>query len=60
MEVIHLLPEKIVKQSEDFARWYTDVVQQAALADYAPVKGCMVIRPYGYAIWSVCRPGWTR
>ena len=51
------MPEKIVKQSEDFARWYTDVVQQAALADYAPVKGCMVIRPYGYAIWERVQAG---
>jgi prolyl-tRNA synthetase len=51
------LPEKIVKQTEDFPRWYTDVVQQAALADYTPVKGCMVIRPYGYAIWERLQAG---
>ncbi len=42
----------VTKQSEDFSRWYTDVVQKAELADYSPVKGCMVIRPYGYAIWE--------
>jgi prolyl-tRNA synthetase len=42
----------ITKQSEDFSRWYLDVVQRAELADYSPVKGCMVIRPYGYAIWE--------
>jgi prolyl-tRNA synthetase len=42
----------IAKKSEDFDRWYTDVILQAELADYSPVKGCMVIRPYGYAIWE--------
>lgn len=40
------------KQSEDFSRWYTDVVQKAELADYSSVKGCMVIKPYGYALWE--------
>ncbi|MFC1728751.1 proline--tRNA ligase [candidate division KSB1 bacterium] len=46
------MAQKITKQSEDFNRWYTDVVLQAELADYSPVKGCMVIRPNGYAIWE--------
>ena len=46
------MAEKITKRSDDYSRWYTDIVQQAELADYAPVKGCMVIRPYGYAIWE--------
>ena len=41
------LPTEITKQSEDFGRWYIDVVRRAELADYSPVKGCMVIRPYG-------------
>jgi prolyl-tRNA synthetase len=44
--------KEITKKSEDFARWYTDVILKAELADYAPVKGCMVIRPYGYALWE--------
>jgi prolyl-tRNA synthetase len=44
---------EITKQSEDFSRWYLDVVRRAELADYSPVKGCMVIRPYGYAIWEL-------
>jgi prolyl-tRNA synthetase len=44
---------EITKQSVDFSRWYLDVVQRAELADYSPVKGCMVIRPYGYAIWEL-------
>ncbi|MBS1271354.1 MAG: Proline--tRNA ligase [Candidatus Marinimicrobia bacterium] len=42
----------VTKQSENYSRWYTDVVQKAELADYSPVKGCMVIRPYGYSIWE--------
>ncbi len=44
---------KITPRSEDFSRWYLDVVRRAELADYSPVKGCMVIRPYGYAIWEL-------
>ncbi len=45
----------IPKRSEDYSKWYTEIVQRAELADYAPVKGCMVIRPYGYAIWERIR-----
>jgi prolyl-tRNA synthetase len=44
---------EITPQSQDFSRWYLDVVRKAELADYSPVKGCMVIRPYGYAIWEL-------
>ncbi len=44
---------EITKQSVDFSRWYLDVVRKAELADYSPVKGFMVIRPYGYAIWEL-------
>ncbi len=43
---------KITKRSEDFSKWYTDVIAAAELADYAPVRGCMIIRPNGYAIWE--------
>ena len=42
----------VTPRSEDYSRWYTDVVQKTELADYSPVKGCMVIRPYGYALWE--------
>jgi prolyl-tRNA synthetase len=42
----------ITRRDEDYSRWYQDIVLKAELADYAPVKGCMVIRPYGYAIWE--------
>ncbi len=47
------LVTEITPQSEHFSRWYLDVVRRAELADYSPVKGCMVIRPYGYAIWEL-------
>ena len=45
--VTHITP-----RSEDFSQWYTDVIKQTELCDYAPVRGCMIIRPYGYAIWE--------
>ncbi len=45
----------VTPQSQDYAKWYTDVVQKAELADYSPVKGSMVIRPYGYALWENIR-----
>ncbi len=51
---------EITPRSEDFSRWYTDVVRKAELADYSPVKGCMVIRPYGYAIWELIQQGLDR
>ncbi|MCC7416818.1 MAG: proline--tRNA ligase [Acidobacteria bacterium] len=44
---------EITPRSQDFSKWYVDVVRRAELADYSPVKGCMVIRPYGYAIWEL-------
>ncbi|MGB9594331.1 MAG: aminoacyl--tRNA ligase-related protein, partial [Anaerolineae bacterium] len=54
------MAEKVTPRSEDYSRWYTDVVQMAELADYAPVKGCMVIRPYGYALWENVQAGLDR
>ncbi|OQA25863.1 MAG: Proline--tRNA ligase [Firmicutes bacterium ADurb.Bin354] len=47
--------EAITSMEEDFAQWYTDVVKKAELTDYTSVKGCMVIRPAGYAIWERLR-----
>ena len=44
--------KNLTPMSEDFNQWYTDIIQEAELADYSPVKGTMVIRPYGYAIWE--------
>ena len=54
------LPTEITPQSQDFGRWYLDVVRKAELADYSPVKGCMVIRPYGYAIWELIQQALDR
>src|ERR1700730_4110157 len=45
----------ITPKSEDFDRWYTDVVRRAELADYTPIGGCMVVRPYGWALWEKTR-----
>ena len=42
----------LTRRDEDYSRWYTDVIAAAQLADYSPVKGCMVIRPNGYALWE--------
>ncbi len=51
--------EKLVKEitsmQEDFAKWYTDVVKKAELASYSGVRGCMVVRPYGTALWENIR-----
>jgi prolyl-tRNA synthetase len=44
--------EDLTDQSDDFSRWYNEVVRKAQLADYTPVRGSMVIRPYGYALWE--------
>jgi prolyl-tRNA synthetase len=44
--------KELKKKSDDLSAWYTDVILKATIADYAPVKGCMVIRPYGYALWE--------
>jgi len=43
---------QIIPKSQDFSRWYIEVIRKAELADYAPMKGMMVIRPYGYAVWE--------
>ncbi|MGQ9851646.1 MAG: proline--tRNA ligase, partial [Aggregatilineaceae bacterium] len=50
----------VTPQSEDFSRWYTDVVQKADLADYSPVRGCMIIKPYGYELWEAVKAGLDR
>ena len=47
------LVEAITSMEEDFAQWYTDVVKKAELIDYTSVKGCMVFKPAGYAIWEL-------
>lgn len=50
----------VTPRSEDYSRWYNEVVQKAELADYSPVKGCMVIRPYGYTLWENVRDALDR
>ncbi len=54
------MAQKVTPRSKDYSRWYTDVVQMAELADYAPVRGCMIIRPYGYALWENIQQGLDR
>jgi prolyl-tRNA synthetase len=51
------MAEKITPRSTDYSQWYIDIVIKAGLADYAPVKGCMVIRPRGYALWERIQQG---
>src|SRR5438067_11595279 len=46
------MAKNIKPRSEDYAQWYVDVIKAAQLADYSPVRGCMVIRPDGFAIWE--------
>ncbi|MDR1467329.1 MAG: proline--tRNA ligase [Oscillospiraceae bacterium] len=46
------LVEEITARDDDFAKWYTDIVKKAELMDYSGVKGCMIIRPYGFAMWE--------
>jgi prolyl-tRNA synthetase len=52
--------KSITPKSEDFSRWYQEIVQKAELADYTPMKGMMVIRPYGYAVWENVRDALDR
>ncbi len=49
------LPEQIPKKSDDFNQWYTAVIRKAELADYAQVRGSIVLKPYGYALWELVR-----
>jgi len=55
VSVVSRFVSSIASQSDDFPGWYNDVVLKAELADYSPVRGCMIIRPYGYAIWESMR-----
>ncbi|HOY04400.1 MAG TPA: proline--tRNA ligase, partial [Saprospiraceae bacterium] len=49
------MAKEITPRSEDYSQWYLDIVQKARLADNSPVRGCMVIKPHGYAIWERMR-----
>ena len=50
--------EAITPMEEDFAKWYTDICLKAELVDYASVKGFLILRPYGYAIWENIQKYW--
>lgn len=52
--------KEITPRAQDYSQWYLDVVLKADLADYGPVKGCMVIKPYGYAIWELMQADMDR
>lgn len=54
------MAQKITPRNEDYSRWYLDVIREAELADNSPVRGCMVIRPYGYQLWEGVRDGLDR
>jgi prolyl-tRNA synthetase len=47
------MSERITRRTDDFAQWYVDIINHARLADYSPVRGCLVLRPNGYALWEV-------
>jgi len=52
MEQTKFEDKKITSRAEDYSQWYLDVIEAADLAENAPVKGCMIIKPYGYALWE--------
>ncbi len=54
------MSERVTPKSQDYAGWYNDVVQKTELADYSPVRGCMVIMPYGYTLWENIQAGLDR
>jgi prolyl-tRNA synthetase len=54
------MSERLTPQSQDYAAWYNEIVQRAELADYSPVRGCMVIMPYGYTLWENIQGGLDR
>jgi prolyl-tRNA synthetase len=54
------MASKITSRGEDYSRWYLDVIREAQLAENAPVRGCMVIKPYGYSLWEAVQSGLDR
>ncbi len=51
---------QITPRSEDFSKWYTDVILRTDMVDYAPVRGCMVVKPYGYAVWELIQQAFDK
>jgi prolyl-tRNA synthetase len=54
------MARRLTSRSEDYSAWYNEIVQKADLADYSPVRGCMVIKPYGYELWEAVKGGLDR
>jgi prolyl-tRNA synthetase len=54
------MAQRLTSRGEDFSAWYNEIVQKADLADYSPVRGCMVIKPYGYELWEAVKGGLDR
>lgn len=54
------MAQRLASRGEDFSAWYNEIVQKADLADYSPVRGCMVIKPYGYELWEAVKGGLDR
>ncbi len=54
------MARRLTSHGEDFSAWYNEIVQRADLADYSPVRGCMVIKPYGYELWEAIKSGLDR
>ncbi len=52
--------KELTSKTEDFSQWYVDVIRKTDMADYSTIKGCMVIKPYGYALWENIRDGLDR
>jgi prolyl-tRNA synthetase len=57
---VRRMAQRLASHSEDFSAWYNEIVQKADLADYSPVRGCMVIKPYGYELWEGVKGGLDR
>jgi prolyl-tRNA synthetase len=57
---VQRMAQRLASYSEDFSAWYNEIVQKADLADYSPVRGCMVIKPYGYELWEAVKGGLDR
>ena len=47
-----MVDEKLPTRAENYSEWYNQVILRTEMADYAPVRGCMVVRPYGWALWE--------
>ncbi len=54
------MSKSVTPKSEAYSKWYTDTITKAQLADYGPVKGTMVIRPYGYGIWEIVQQAFDK